>query len=145
MFQTTNDALPCASITSSIHKRENVPLRAPCNAKSYLLVVCLSNSQDFRSGIVVAHREFKPVLSPSAPLGKEQAVMKRTRIKDPFHNPFHNRFHVPVHSRLDEMQAYTHMVWLNDPLPDRDAETRDPATRRRGDAETRGRGDAGTL
>jgi hypothetical protein len=71
--------------------------------------------------------------------------MKRTRIKDPFHNPFHNRFHVPVHSRLDEMQAYTHMVWLNDPLPDRDGETRDPATRRRGDAETRGRGDAGTL
>jgi len=22
-----------------------------------------------------------------------------------------------VHSRLDEMQAYTHMVWLNDPPP----------------------------
>ena len=43
--------------------------------------------------------------------------MKRTRINDPFRNPFHNRFHVPVHSRLDEMQAYTHMVWLNDPSP----------------------------
>lgn len=43
--------------------------------------------------------------------------MKLTQIQDPFHNPFHNRFHVPVHSRLDEMQAYTHMVWLNDPLP----------------------------
>lgn len=43
--------------------------------------------------------------------------MKSTHIRDPFHNPFHNRFHVPVHSRLDEMQAYTHMVWLNDPLP----------------------------
>ena len=42
--------------------------------------------------------------------------MKPTQIQDPFHNPFHNRFHVPVHSRLDEMQAYTHMVWLNDPL-----------------------------
>ena len=41
--------------------------------------------------------------------------MKTTQINDPFHNPFHNRFHVPVHSRLDEMQAYTHMVWLNDP------------------------------
>ncbi|HEX2268726.1 MAG TPA: hypothetical protein VHH35_04305 [Pyrinomonadaceae bacterium] len=41
--------------------------------------------------------------------------MKRTQINDPFHNPFHNRFHVPVHSRLDEMQAYTHMVWLSDP------------------------------
>jgi hypothetical protein len=40
--------------------------------------------------------------------------MKPTQINDPFHNPFHNRFHVPVHSRLDEMQAYTHMVWLND-------------------------------
>ena len=37
------------------------------------------------------------------------------RIHDPNHNPFHNRFHVPVHSRLDEMQAYTHMVWLNQP------------------------------
>jgi hypothetical protein len=42
--------------------------------------------------------------------------MKLTRqIHDPYHNPFHNRFHVPVHSRLDEMQAYTHMVWLNEP------------------------------
>jgi hypothetical protein len=44
--------------------------------------------------------------------------MKTTQIQDPFHNPFHNRFHVPVHSRLDEMQAYTHMVWLNDLPPD---------------------------
>lgn len=43
--------------------------------------------------------------------------MKPTQISDPFHNPFHNRFHVPVRSRLDEMQAYTHMVWLNDPAP----------------------------
>ena len=42
--------------------------------------------------------------------------MKPTQLHDPYHNPFHNRFHVPVHSRLDEMQAYTHMVWLNDPL-----------------------------
>ena len=38
-----------------------------------------------------------------------------TRINDPIHTPFHNRFHVPVHSRLDEMQAYTHMVWLHSP------------------------------
>ena len=42
--------------------------------------------------------------------------MKTTRIHDPYHNPFHNRFHVPVHSRLDEMQAYTHVVWLNEPM-----------------------------
>jgi hypothetical protein len=50
--------------------------------------------------------------------------MKPTQLRDPYHNPFHNRFHVPVHSRLDEMQAYTHMVWLNDRLPmDQDAET----------------------
>ena len=42
--------------------------------------------------------------------------MKQTQINDPFRNPFHNRFQVPVHSRLDEMQAYTHMVWLNSPL-----------------------------
>ena len=41
----------------------------------------------------------------------------KTRINDPIHNPFHNRFHVPVHSRLDEMQAYTHMVWLHSPTP----------------------------
>ena len=39
----------------------------------------------------------------------------KTRINDPIHNPFHNRFRVPVHSRLDEMQAYTHMVWLQSP------------------------------
>jgi len=43
--------------------------------------------------------------------------MKPTQINDPFHNPFRNRFQVPVHSRLDEMQAYTHMVWLNDADP----------------------------
>lgn len=42
--------------------------------------------------------------------------MRRNLINDPVRNPFHNRFHVPVHSRLDEMQAYTHMIWLNDPL-----------------------------
>lgn len=41
--------------------------------------------------------------------------MKQSLINDPFHNPFHNRFHVPVHSRLDEMQA-SHMVWLNGPI-----------------------------
>ena len=40
----------------------------------------------------------------------------KTRINDPIHNPFRNRFHVPVHSRLDEMQAYTHMVWLHSPI-----------------------------
>ena len=40
--------------------------------------------------------------------------MKTQRINDPYHNPFHNRFHVPVHSQLDEMQAFTHMVWLNE-------------------------------
>lgn len=41
--------------------------------------------------------------------------MKPTRqIHDPYHNPFYNRFHAPVHSRLDEMQAYTNMVWLNE-------------------------------
>ena len=38
-------------------------------------------------------------------------------LKDPIHNPFHNRFQVPVHSRLDEMQAYTQVVWLKDPSP----------------------------
>ena len=40
--------------------------------------------------------------------------MNPRRIHDPNHNPFHNRFHVPVHSRLDEMQAITQMVWLNE-------------------------------
>ena len=55
--------------------------------------------------------------------------MKPTRIQDPFRNPFHNRFHVPVHSRLDEMQAYTHMVWLNDPLPNDDADKNHGARR----------------
>jgi hypothetical protein len=41
----------------------------------------------------------------------------RTRINDPIHNPFHNRFQAPVHSRLDEMQSYTHMAWLHSPTP----------------------------
>ena len=43
--------------------------------------------------------------------------MKHSQINDPIHNPFHNRFHIPVHSRLDEMQAYTQVVWLKDPAP----------------------------
>ena len=42
--------------------------------------------------------------------------MKPKSINNPYHNPFHNRFHVPVHSRLDEMQAYTQMTWLNDQI-----------------------------
>jgi hypothetical protein len=40
--------------------------------------------------------------------------MHKTLINDPYRNPFHNRFHVPVHSRLDEMQSYTHHIWLED-------------------------------
>jgi hypothetical protein len=40
--------------------------------------------------------------------------MNKTHFNDPYRNPFHNRFHVPVQSRLDEMQSYTHLVWLND-------------------------------
>jgi hypothetical protein len=55
--------------------------------------------------------------------------MKSTQIKNPFHNPFHNRFHVPVHSRLDEMQAYTHMIWLNDPPPQGNQSEQDHGTR----------------
>jgi hypothetical protein len=48
----------------------------------------------------------------------------KSRINDPIHNPFHNRFRVPVHSRLDEMQAYTHMIWLHGPMPlDEQADT----------------------
>jgi hypothetical protein len=43
--------------------------------------------------------------------------MKNSLINDPIRNPFHNRFHVPVHSRLDEMQAHKHVVWLKDPAP----------------------------
>lgn len=43
--------------------------------------------------------------------------MKNSLINDPIRNPFHNRFHVPVHSRLDEMQAHRHMIWLKDPAP----------------------------
>ena len=45
-----------------------------------------------------------------------------TRIKDPYHNPFHNRFHVPVHSRMDEMQAFTQMIWLNERVERRSGE-----------------------
>jgi hypothetical protein len=65
--------------------------------------------------------------------------MKRTLIDDPFHNPFHNRFHVPVHSRLDEMQAYTHMIWLNDQIP------LEPGTRKETHARTWGKALAGAF
>lgn len=60
--------------------------------------------------------------------------MKSTQIQNPFRNPFHNRFHVPVHSRLDEMQAYTHMVWLNDPAPSGSQSEKDHGARRWGRA-----------
>ena len=50
-------------------------------------------------------------------------------LKDPIHNPFHNRFHVPVHSRLDEMQAYTQVVWLKDPVPSNGEAENDQNTR----------------
>jgi hypothetical protein len=40
--------------------------------------------------------------------------MRKTLINDPYRNPFHNRFNVPVHSRLDEMQSNTQVIWLND-------------------------------
>lgn len=51
------------------------------------------------------------------------------RIRNPYHNPFHNRFNVPVHSRLDEMQAYTHMVWLNEPAPVGEDKKKTPPSR----------------
>lgn len=52
--------------------------------------------------------------------------MKATsRIHDPYHNPFYNRFRVPVSSRLDEMQAFTHMVWLNESTAVNQGMTRD--------------------
>jgi hypothetical protein len=50
--------------------------------------------------------------------------MKPNQIHDPFRNPFHNRFRVPVHSRLDEMQAYTHMIWLNEQVSSDDENER---------------------
>ncbi len=50
--------------------------------------------------------------------------MRPKHIHNPYRNPFHNRFHVPVHSRLDEMQAYTHMVWLNDPVDQQTEQSR---------------------
>jgi hypothetical protein len=65
--------------------------------------------------------------------------MKLTRINDPYHNPFHNRFHVPVHSRPDEMQAYTHMVWLNEPV------ALDHATEKKQHSRHLGRSLAGAL
>ena len=56
--------------------------------------------------------------------------MKPTRqIHDPYHNPFHNRFHVPVHARLDEMQAYTQMVWLSEQAALDDATENDQHSR----------------
>jgi len=66
--------------------------------------------------MVVAPRDGNRAESPSAKLSEELWIMKVTaRIQDPYRNPFYNRFHVPVRSRLDEMQAFTHMVWLDEP------------------------------
>ncbi len=61
--------------------------------------------------------------------------MKPTRqIHDAYHNPFYNRFQVPVHSRLDEIQAYTHMVWLNEPAVLDHGKDEDQHSRHRGRA-----------
>jgi hypothetical protein len=61
--------------------------------------------------------------------------MKPThRIHNPLNNPFHNRFHVPVHSRIDEMQAFTHMVWLNEPVASNRETAGNPNSRRWGRA-----------
>ena len=49
--------------------------------------------------------------------------MNKTLINNPYRNPFHNRFHVPVHSRLDEMQSYTHLVWLDEKTADEKADS----------------------
>src|SRR5215210_5341013 len=83
-------------------------------------------SYRFSFGTVVAPPAANATLSPSAHASEEQQSMKPTQIHDPYHNPFHNRFHVPVHSRLDEMQAYTQMVWLKDQmsLPGKDQHAR---------------------
>jgi|KBSSwiStaDraftv2_1062776.scaffolds.fasta_scaffold38571_5 hypothetical protein len=53
--------------------------------------------------------------------------MKPKSINNPYHNPFHNRFHVPVHSRLDEMQALTQMTWLNQRTTDEKSDSRESA------------------
>src|SRR5688572_12551678 len=47
-------------LCSSIHKRENVPLRAPCNAKSYLIVSLCQEFGAFSLGIVIAPLPFNP-------------------------------------------------------------------------------------
>jgi len=68
-----------------------------------------------QSGMGLALRHFNQSAESFSESGEElQDPMKPKLINDPYRNPFHNRFHVPVHSRLDEMQAYTQMVWLND-------------------------------
>jgi hypothetical protein len=46
------------------------------------------------------------------------------KVNDPYRNPFHNRFNVPVHSRLDEMQTYTNMTWLNETTLDKTSNSR---------------------
>jgi len=65
-------------------------------------------------GMGIAAGAGNATLTPSANTGERYRLMKPKLINDPYRNPFHNRFHVPVHSRLDEMQAYTNMAWLNE-------------------------------
>jgi hypothetical protein len=38
--------------------------------------------------------------------------MRPATTNSPLHNPFKNRFHDPVTWRLDEMQAHSNVVWL---------------------------------
>jgi len=44
---------------------------------------------------------------------REPKNMKRATTIDSLHNPFKNRFNDPVTWRLDEMQAHSNVVWLN--------------------------------
>ena len=50
----------------------------------------------------------------------------KTRVNDPIHNPFQNRFHDPVHSRLDEMQTYTHIARLHRPADEQTKRDQQP-------------------
>ena len=94
--------------------RVGVPADVNGRVKGWLVAQISQDPDPARSLLLGG---LKSTLSPSARVVARSEIMRQTQINDPFHNPFHNRFHVPVHSRLDEMQAYTHMVWLNTPAP----------------------------
>jgi hypothetical protein len=68
-------------------------------------------SRQKSSGTTIAPPGFNPRLTLAA-VDKGVENMRTATTNDSVHNPFRNRFNDPVTWRLDEMQAHSNVIWL---------------------------------